>query len=61
MSEFPFRKAIPNRVLKRGLGHSVTIIGLMKLLFQKRAKGHDLVGHRWMLGSVAGSATKPYR
>ena len=22
-------------------------------LFQKRAKGHHLVGHRWILGSVA--------
>ena len=30
-------------------------------LFQKRAKRHDLVGHRWILGSVVGSATKPYR
>jgi hypothetical protein len=30
-------------------------------LFQKGTKGHDLVGHRWILGSVAGSATKPYR
>jgi hypothetical protein len=30
-------------------------------LFQKRAKAHDFVGHRWILGSVAGSATKRYR
>jgi hypothetical protein len=27
-------------------------------LFQKFAKGHDLVGHRWML-RLLGSATKP--
>src|SRR3954465_7023834 len=30
-------------------------------LFQKSAKVHHLIGHRWVLGSVAGSATKPYR
>jgi hypothetical protein len=29
--------------------------------FQKLTKGHDLVGHRWILGSVADSMTKPYR
>jgi len=30
-------------------------------LFQKGTKSHHLVGHRWILGSVVGSATKPYR
>ncbi len=30
-------------------------------LFQKGTKSHHFVGRRWILGSVVGSATKPYR
>src|SRR4029077_17736840 len=49
-----------HQALRGKLHHLAQQIGVRTLL-QQRAKAHHLVGHRWVLGSREGLATKPYR
>src|SRR6267142_7245215 len=49
-----------HQALRGKTHHLAQQIGIRALL-QQRAKAHHLVGHRRVLGSGYGSATKPYR